>query len=94
MIRVRVENRSRSKQQRLSPLRKIRNVSREPHHAFIKSRQPKTTAPDCAPMHIQAARASHRLFNHSFDVLYIDPEPNLQFRTRMIGNHVWAACRR
>ena len=66
MICVRVENRSRSKQQWLSPLRQVRNVSREPHHAFAQNPEPKRVAPDCVPTHIRAARASPTASSRTF----------------------------
>src|ERR1700750_3091997 len=34
------------------------------------------------------ARA-HRIIEHTLDVLYVDPEPNLQFGACFICDHVW-----
>src|SRR6185295_15509415 len=92
MLRVRVENRSWSKQQRLSPLRQVWNVSRKTHHTFVKSGNRKKSYGIVRRCVFELPTRLDRIFQNSFDVLYIDPEPNLQFRTRMIGNDVWSCA--
>src|ERR1700741_807407 len=88
MLGVCVENRSWSKQERPSPLRQIWDVSRKTHHTFIESgnrKQPHRIVRRC--IHKLPARTD-RVFQNSLNVLYIDTEPNLQFRARVIRDHV------
>src|ERR1043165_417067 len=88
MIRVRIENRSRSNQQRLSPLRKVWNISRETHDTFLEPwncKQPHRIVHRCI---FQLPACSYSVFQNSFDVLRIETELNLQFRARMSRNHV------
>src|SRR6185503_668438 len=88
MIRMRVENGSWSKQQRLSPLRQVWNVSRKTHHTFIEPGNRNHAHGIVRRCVFELSARPNRIFENSFDVLYIDPETNLQFRARMIGNHV------
>src|SRR5215213_9998556 len=80
---MRDENRSRPEQRRLAPLRQIRHISRESHHDLIKPGNRNQSHRIVRRAVLEPpARADHT-FKHTLDVLYIDPEPNLQFRSAL-----------
>ena len=66
VICVRVENRSWTKQQRLSPLRQIRNVSRESHYTLLETRHRKQSHRIVRRRIFQPPARADRIFENSF----------------------------